>query len=142
VAAASVARIAFSVVVFLRLATSARSVASASRAVDWSAMDAFRTLASSPTPGTTIELETESDTSLARPWKVIVHDDPITLMNYVVMVLRQVFGFAQEKAHRLMMEVHLNGRSVVWTGAREQAEMYVQKLHSHQLLATMEITEA
>ena len=41
-------------------------------------------------------------------------------------------------AHRLMMEVHTEGRSIVWTGAREQAENYVQKLHSHQLLASME----
>ena len=37
-----------------------------------------------------------------------------------------------------MMEVHREGRSLVWTGAREQAEVYVFKLHSHQLLATLE----
>ena len=37
-----------------------------------------------------------------------------------------------------MMEVHTQGRSVVWSGAREQAEIHVQRLHSHQLLASLE----
>jgi ATP-dependent Clp protease adaptor protein ClpS len=37
-----------------------------------------------------------------------------------------------------MMEVHNDGRSIVWTGAREQAEIYLHKLHAAQLLATME----
>jgi len=37
-----------------------------------------------------------------------------------------------------MMEVHNNGRSIVWSGCREEAELYVQQLHSHLLLATLE----
>lgn len=88
------------------------------------------------------EVETDATTRLARPWKVLVHDDPITQMSYVTMVLRRVFGYARERAHELMMEVHTKGRAVVWTGAREQAEMYVLKLHGHQLLASMEPSEA
>ena len=85
--------------------------------------------------------EVEVKTQLAPPWNVIVHNDPITLMNYVVMVLQKLFGYAYPKAHRMMMEVHNSGRSVVWTGAHENAETYVQKLHSHQLLASMERVE-
>jgi len=73
---------------------------------------------------------------------VIVHNDPITLMSYVVMVLRTLFGYPEGKAHQMMMEVHTKGRAIVWTGAREQAELYVHKLHAHQLLATMEQVEA
>ena len=84
---------------------------------------------------------TDERTQLARPWNVIVHNDPITLMVYVTMVLRKLFGYAAEKAHQLMMEVHERGRAIVWTGAREQAELYVQQLHAHQLLATMEQVE-
>lgn len=89
-------------------------------------------------PGVIEETETSTSVSLAPPWNVIVHDDPITLMVYVTMVLRRVFGYPQERAQELMMEVHTRGRSVVWTGAREQAELYVHKLHAAQLLATME----
>ncbi len=72
---------------------------------------------------------------------MIVHDDPITLMPFVTMTLQKVFGYATAKAQRLMMEVHTQGRSVVWTGAREQAELYVFKLHAAQLRATLEQVE-
>jgi len=37
-----------------------------------------------------------------------------------------------------MMEVHKSGRSIVWSGSREEAELYVQQLHSHLLLSTLE----
>ena len=83
-------------------------------------------------------IDERTETSLDPPWHVIVHDDPITLMSYVTHVLQRTFGYAQAKAHRLMRTVHETGRAVVWTGAREQAEMYVQKLHAAQLLATLE----
>jgi len=84
--------------------------------------------------------ETETRTRLAPPWNVIVHNDPITQMVYVTMVFRRLFGYPWEKAHALMMQVHTRGRAIVWTGAREEAEVYVQKLHGAQLLATMECT--
>ncbi len=97
--------------------------------------------ASCAQPGVVEETRTDERTELARPWKVIVHDDPITLMNYVTMTFQRIFGYPHEKAHALMMEVHTTGRSVVWAGAREQAEMYVLKLHAAYLLATMEPDE-
>lgn len=89
-------------------------------------------------PGVIEETERDVRTKLAPPWNVIVHDDPITLMVYVTTTLQRIFGYPQEKAHAMMMEVHSKGRSIVWTGAREQAEHYVLKLHGAQLLATME----
>jgi ATP-dependent Clp protease adaptor protein ClpS len=59
-------------------------------------------------------------------------------MSYVAMVFRRVFGFPREKAEHHMLEVHNLGRSIVWTGCREEAELYVQQLHSHLLLANLE----
>ncbi len=93
-----------------------------------------------PRAATKEQTETKSrpETSLAKPWNVIVHDDPVTLMSYVTRVFMQVFGYAEAKAQRLMMEVHNSGRSVVWTGAREQAEVYAQKLQAHHLLTSLE----
>lgn len=87
------------------------------------------------------ETKAEPKTSLAPPWNVIVHDDPVTLMTYVTKVFMQVFGYGETKAQKLMMEVHKTGRSVVWTGAREQAEMYAQKLQAHHLLTTLEAVD-
>ena len=37
----------------------------------------------------------------------------------------------------MMLEVHTKGKSIVWTGDREKAELYVQQLQSYQLLAAM-----
>lgn len=84
------------------------------------------------------EEETKTDESLAVPWNVVVHNDPINLMEYVTKVFMKVLGFSRQKAEVHMMEVHQKGRSVVWTGARERAEFYVQQLHAELLLATIE----
>ena len=73
-----------------------------------------------------------------RPWDVIVWDDPVNLMSYVVFVFRKVFGYPEPVARKLMLEVHNQGRSLVATEPREQAEMYVQQLHEHGLQATMQ----
>jgi ATP-dependent Clp protease adaptor protein ClpS len=72
------------------------------------------------------------------PWDVIVWDDPVNLMSYVVFVLRRVFGYPEPVARKLMLEVHTNGRSLVASEPREQAERYVQELHGYGLQATME----
>ncbi len=81
-------------------------------------------------------VETADEVDL--PWSVVVYDDPVNLMSFVQLVFRRVFGYSEQKADALMMEVHNSGRSVVWTGEREKAELYVQQLQSYQLLAAME----
>ena len=89
--------------------------------------------------------ETESvtleATSLEVPWNVVVYDDPVNLMDYVTWVLVKVFGYSEIRATKLMMEVHQGGRSIVWTGARERAELYTQQLQGFQLKTSMERTE-
>ncbi len=87
------------------------------------------------------ETETDESVEYARPWKVLVWDDPINLMSYVAFVFRKLFGYSKEKAHRLMMEVHIEGKAVVSSGTREKAEFDVFRLHEHGLWATMEIDE-
>lgn len=84
---------------------------------------------------------TREDTALAVPWNVVVHDDPVNLMGYVTWVLMRVFGYDEKKAAALMMEVHQQGRSVVWSGEREKAEFYVQQLQAHQLKTSLEKAE-
>jgi ATP-dependent Clp protease adaptor protein ClpS len=86
----------------------------------------------------TIEKETRSEEEFDLPWHVVVHNDPVNLMSYVTMVFQRVFGYPREKAERHMLEVHQKGRSVLWSGVRERAELYVQQLHGHLLLATLE----
>jgi ATP-dependent Clp protease adaptor protein ClpS len=73
-----------------------------------------------------------------RPWLVIVWNDPVNLMTYVVFVFQKLFGYSREKATKLMLEVHHDGKSVVSHGTREKAETDVARLHAHGLWATME----
>ena len=91
-------------------------------------------------PGTLVEPETVTEEELDLPWNVVVHNDPVNLMTYVTQVLQKVFGYSRERAERHMLEVHRLGRSLVWTGARERAELYVEQLHGWLLLATLERT--
>jgi ATP-dependent Clp protease adaptor protein ClpS len=87
-----------------------------------------------------IQKETDTEEELDVPWQVVVHNDPINLMTYVTMVFQRVFGYPREKAERHMLEVHHKGRSILWSGMRERAELYVQQLHGYLLLATLEKT--
>jgi ATP-dependent Clp protease adaptor protein ClpS len=84
---------------------------------------------------------TRTNTSLDVPWNVIVHDDPVNLMGYVTYVLMKIFGYDEKKAAILMLQVHKQGRSIVWNGQREKAEFYVQQLQSHQLKSSLEKAE-
>jgi ATP-dependent Clp protease adaptor protein ClpS len=92
---------------------------------------------------TLLPLEVQEPTSdevvqSERPWVVIVWNDPINLMSYVTWVLQKLFGYPREKATRLMLQVHHEGRAVVANGSREQAELHVFRLHEHGLWATMQ----
>jgi ATP-dependent Clp protease adaptor protein ClpS len=53
----------------------------------------------------------------------------------------KIFGYDENKAAILMMQVHKLGRSIVWSGQREKAEFYVQQLQAHQLKTTLEKAE-
>lgn len=72
-----------------------------------------------------------------RPWVTIVWNDPINLMSYVTYVFMTHFGYAQDKAEHLMMQVHQDGRAVVSSGSREEMERDVQAMHEYGLWATL-----
>ncbi|MBV8950925.1 MAG: ATP-dependent Clp protease adapter ClpS [Actinobacteria bacterium] len=72
------------------------------------------------------------------PWIVIVWNDPVNLMSYVVYVFQKLFGYSRNKATKLMLDVHHKGKAIVSHGTREKAEADVARLHAHGLWATME----
>ena len=77
-------------------------------------------------------------TEPARPWVVIVWNDPINLMSYVTFVFQKLFGYSLQRATKLMLDVHQKGRAVVSSGPREKAEFDTFRLHAHGLWATMQ----
>jgi ATP-dependent Clp protease adaptor protein ClpS len=71
-------------------------------------------------------------------WNVIVWNDPVNLMSYVIHVFMRVLGFNKETATKHMLEVHHQGKSVVATETRERAEFYHQRIQSFGLNVTVE----
>lgn len=71
------------------------------------------------------------------PWITLVWNDPVNLMSYVTYVFMTYFHYSREKAEKLMMQVHQDGRSVVSSGSREEMERDVAAMHSYGLWATL-----
>jgi ATP-dependent Clp protease adaptor protein ClpS len=63
-------------------------------------------------------------------YAVLLHDDPLNGFDYVVKVLRKVFFYSWAKAFWLTLKAHCTGRSVVWKGTFEIAEVKAQQLQA------------
>lgn len=75
----------------------------------------------------TIELPSDQ-TKLQPPYAVILHNDPINGFDFVVRVLEKVFGYGRPKAFWLTLRTHVTGRSVVWSGSLELAELRAEQI--------------
>ena len=84
------------------------------------------------------EPEVIETTDLDRPWKVLVWNDPINLMDYVVYVFKTVLKMNEKDASRHMWEVHQKGKSVVARETREKSELIIHRLRGFGLNATLE----
>ncbi|UXI70017.1 ATP-dependent Clp protease adapter ClpS [Tahibacter amnicola] len=88
----------------------------------------------------------EARPEVARPpmYQVMLLNDDYTPMDFVVQILQSFFGFAYERAHEVMLHVHLRGRGVCGLYTREVAETKVTQVNEfsranhHPLLCTME----
>ncbi|MFP3578380.1 MULTISPECIES: ATP-dependent Clp protease adapter ClpS [unclassified Arthrobacter] len=72
------------------------------------------------------------------PWNLVIWNDPVNLMSYVSYVFQSYFGYSEAKSHKLMMEVHKKGRSIVAHGSKEQVEQHAVAMHGFGLWATVE----
>ncbi|HWF89690.1 MAG TPA: ATP-dependent Clp protease adaptor ClpS [Pyrinomonadaceae bacterium] len=90
--------------------------------------------------------KTESKTRLERPplYKVFLHNDDFTTMEFVVFILQTVFNHGESQAIRVMLNVHKQGIGLAGVYTHEVAEMKVDKVTSlaqaneFPLLCTME----
>ncbi len=91
----------------------------------------------------------ESRHKLKRPplYKVLIHNDNFTTMEFVVFVLQEVFQHSETVATIIMLQVHTQGVGVAGVYPFEIAEMKVSKVtnlaqaHEFPLLCTMEETQ-
>ncbi len=85
-----------------------------------------------------IDVEEKLKSAFARGWSVIVWNDPVNLMDYVVYVFKTVLKMNEKDASKHMWEVHQRGKSMVARETREKSELLVHRLRSFGLNATME----
>jgi ATP-dependent Clp protease adaptor protein ClpS len=78
------------------------------------------------------EVRSEPTVELDEPplYKVMLLNDDYTTMDFVVEVLKLVFNKSDEDAHRIMMNVHLNGFGVCGIYPLEIAESKVDRVDS------------
>ncbi len=75
------------------------------------------------------EVLTESDTRLEKPkmYKVLLHNDDFTTMEFVVYVLTKVFNRSTAESFSIMMKVHNEGVGVAGIYSYEVATMKAEK---------------
>jgi ATP-dependent Clp protease adaptor protein ClpS len=91
-----------------------------------------------PAGGTAVEERPLDLTVPQTPWMTIVWDDPVNLMSYVTHVFMSYFGYPKSKAHKLMMQVHTEGKACVSSGSREEMERDVTAMQEYGLWATLD----
>jgi ATP-dependent Clp protease adaptor protein ClpS len=76
-----------------------------------------------------IEILETTQTELESLYHVIIHNDDMTPMNFVVHVLTNIFFLATDKATEIMMTAHIKGNAYVQTLPKSEAENRINKAH-------------
>ncbi len=71
--------------------------------------------------------ETEEKTEEPPLFRVLLHNDDYTTMDFVVQVLQSVFNMPEDQAIQVMLNVHVKGIGVAGVYTYEVAEMKVAK---------------
>ena len=85
-----------------------------------------------PQTTTDIEYVIATEVELERPYRVIIENDDVTPMDFVVLVLLTIFELPYERAEEVMYQAHLKGRAYVATFPFEEAQ---QRVYAAQSLA-------
>lgn len=81
---------------------------------------------------------------LPKKYKVLLHNDDYTTMEFVIFILQGVFHKTMDEAERIMLEVHKSGIGLCGVYTFEIAESKSKKVerlaqeHSHPLMCTIE----
>jgi ATP-dependent Clp protease adaptor protein ClpS len=76
-----------------------------------------------------IEIIEETETELEPLYRVIIHNDQVTPMDFVVHILKNHYYLSNNKAADIMFAAHIYGTAYVQTLARSEAEKRINKAH-------------
>ncbi len=94
---------------------------------------------SSPGGAAVIEKQSERVRKTSPRYKVLLHNDPVNTMDYVVKTLRQILPqLSEQDAIAVMLETHNTGVGLVITCDLEPAEFYCESLKGKGLTSTIE----
>ena len=73
--------------------------------------------------------EQEEETELEPLYRILIHNDHVTPMDFVVQILKTVFYLPNDKALDIMMTAHITGIAYVQTIPKTEAENRINKAH-------------
>ena len=73
--------------------------------------------------------ETEKETQLEPLYRIMIHNDHVTPMDFVVNILRTIFYLSNERSLDVMMTAHVTGIAYVQTVPKSEAEKRINKAH-------------
>ena len=77
-----------------------------------------------------IQIIEATETELEPLYRVIIHNDNVTPMDFVVHVLKNHFYLSNDKAANIMYTAHVYGTAYVQTLAKSEAGKRINKAHS------------
>lgn len=93
-----------------------------------------------PRPGVGKTELFDEDIDFDSDWNVVLLDDNSHSYDYVIEMLGDIFGYEPIKAYGFAIEVDMKKRVTLWTGAREKAEVFQEKIHDYGADPLMDIS--
>ena len=75
-------------------------------------------------------VDPQDDPKPERPYAVVLYNDHLNSIEYVIGILMRVFSYGFFKATRLMWEAHTRGKSIIWSGSKALAEKYAEAVRN------------
>jgi len=75
--------------------------------------------------------ELEETVQRQPPYNVVLLNDDDHTFEYVIRMLKELFGYPEEKGFQMAEEVHTTGRVIVLTTTKEHAEFKQDQIHAY-----------
>lgn len=77
-----------------------------------------------------IQIIDETETELEPLYRVLIHNDDVTPMDFVVHILKTIFYLGNDRASEIMLTAHINGNAYVQTIAKSEAQRRIDRAHN------------